>query len=79
MNNLCASASVVHQLLQNTRIQNSQERFHVLFYFILSLRCAGVSVRRTLGHSTDIYCTFCHPMESWSHIVAQKAPCNLDY
>lgn len=57
MNNLCESASVVHQFFfyQNTRIQNSQERFHVLFYFIFSLQCAGCVCQVHSGTQAQTY------------------------
>lgn len=77
MNNLCAYASVVHQFLQNTRIQNSQKRFHALFYFIFSLQCAGCVCQVHSGTQAQTYtASFVTP---WSHVVAQKTPCNLDY
>lgn len=67
MNNLCASGSVVHQFLQNTRIQTSQEMFHVLFYFIFSLRCAGYVCQEHSGAQAQTYtASFVIP---WSHGV----------
>lgn len=79
MNNLCASAFVVHQFLQNTRIQNSQERFHVLFYFIFSLRCAGMSVRCTLGHRHRHILHLLPSRGVMESHRSTKSSCNLDY